>query len=1594
MNGQTNSAPTTTSTTGPIPLVAKLYNTTIRPGNMEHSVPILSQNNQIYYKTTGKYYVPLNIVNDVHINKVKQPGTVTLQPQSPVNMISESGSTTSDTTSQDSALGINHSKATQLMSKGSVHAAIQCSSQTIQGAFQDNKTIQGAIQDISQTMHGAIHDSSQTIQGTTQDNNQTIQGTTQDSSQTIQGTTQDSSQTIQGTTQDSSQTIQGTTQDSNQTIQGTTQDSSQTIQSTTQDNSQNIQGTTQDSSQTIQGTTQDSSQTIQGTTQDSSQNIQGSSQTMHGTTDDCSQIIQGTTQDMSQTMQEVIQDSSQIIQEPIQGSIQTTQEPIQGSTQTTQGPIQGSIQTTQEPIQGSTQTTQEPIQGSTQTNQEPLRGSIQTTEKPIQGSIQTTQEPIQGSTQTPQEPLQGSTQTTQEPLQGSTQTTQEPIQGSTQTTLEPLHDSREILGTVSMAPNSQTIPKRLQIHSMMDLAETAPVKTSLIHTESSTVVTDGICKPKFLFNSGVHNIKRCLNSALKNRNYNNSTGMVTSSRIPASQPISSSSNSSTSTNKQHDHETPEIAAGSPAFGLSHIIIIEKPDGSRETFNEYMCNFCQSKSKDQEVFLNHILSHMFVCGMCMFQAYTRLDVVCHVRDNHPEMREQFNTLQVMQLNSLEYQSMSKGMSSNSSTEISPPTQRQNSNIVQGLAPSALTPVSSSLGALPPRRMPETWQTEGPVLNVLHPPLPLSVSSTVRPIMPEAHTTNVRLLPAVNDNTSIPTLEPLAWMPSGVNKPNQPSYTKQTQDVKPESKQVDFLTQEYFIESDGNRSKPIGTVYMDVTALAMKHESNVIEIVPEQGYPAASGYPMQIHHKESIDSMPIDIVLDHFDNTSAELIQTSLLPSCEPMHISPLPPSELMQTSLLPHGENMNTTLLSPGELIHTPLKPSGEIMQTPLLTPGETLQTSLLTLDKTIATSLLTPGKTLQTPQGKATVLPPSVIPLSGGGETVVDVLFLNEIPDDLKIDLNKYFTRKGQTLQCNECFYSCSGSGSASHMREHVMSKHTEGRIWGCGYCFIKKNKRKGIISHVQSSHKGQSLRIVRRKPYEVQRRCETSVSTHKAVVTEKTKTWQCGHCSRQDTRWTVMSEHVKHAHSDQPFNSQALIKRTHSQMDNEILEMEARLTAQTAMVRLVPVEKMRLSPRYDISLPPTTSQITSSSVSYKCYYCTHSAHSMQDVKYHLLLDHKGHELMCYQQGIVSDELLRLCAHCDYNTTKSKAFQRHLNNNPSHILQQHVLINWQRNYEREIKEEPVETSDRVMKSLSENLLFACRHCKIYQVRGVRKMRQHLLRAHPGKFPLAIDVKAQEKHKAAQVHICPQSQCEFYTLEVSLFYSHIYECYPDYTPPCYITKHTTNASRHHAKNSSKSFKKSALHVVQNAVKKALCKKKGNAYIGVDSVKIRYMCIYCDYLTNELSEIRTHLFGSHTDRQPEAKDLRKKACRQRSRLFFCPHLMCDLITYQHHLFENHICPGIGAASEKPEGSTNPSMFKCEVCHILMSSQRSIEEHVRTHSDQRGYQKIQTSFETPQEQPGSEASTKLLGEVVLFPALTQTVQLDETMYPPLFF
>ena len=102
-------------------------------------------------------------------------------------------------------------------------------------------------------------------------------------------------------------------------------------------------------------------------------------------------------------------------------------------------------------------------------------------------------------------------------------------------------------------------------------------------------------------------------------------------------------------------EVETLSAQGNVFGLMRAFYtVTVPDHRPTAHKQFFCNFCKCKTWDQQVFLDHITSHLFVCGLCSFRTFSRADVVSHIIKKHPNEKGELPSLHAMHLQDVNLQ----------------------------------------------------------------------------------------------------------------------------------------------------------------------------------------------------------------------------------------------------------------------------------------------------------------------------------------------------------------------------------------------------------------------------------------------------------------------------------------------------------------------------------------------------------------------------------------------------------------------------------------------------------------------------------------------------------------------------------------------------------------------------------------------------------------------------------------------------------------------------------------------------------------------------------------------------------------------------
>ena len=178
----------------------------------------------------------------------------------------------------------------------------------------------------------------------------------------------------------------------------------------------------------------------------------------------------------------------------------------------------------------------------------------------------------------------------------------------------------------------------------------------------------------------------------------NSQSVHLASIIQAEEPELSSSRSGLPVNFGVGGNQPvvnvELKNQNTIFGL--MMILRTDQG---TEREFFCNFCLTKSTEEKLFMDHVASHLFVCGLCPYQSFARVDVVRHILKIHPDSQTNLAKLHTMHLENvtLKPQGQSLALSSSSTNSKSWSNVLGGNNLVAGgtrpNAPTVSTAVST-------------------------------------------------------------------------------------------------------------------------------------------------------------------------------------------------------------------------------------------------------------------------------------------------------------------------------------------------------------------------------------------------------------------------------------------------------------------------------------------------------------------------------------------------------------------------------------------------------------------------------------------------------------------------------------------------------------------------------------------------------------------------------------------------------------------------------------------------------------------------------------------------------------------------------------
>jgi len=355
---------------------------------------------------------------------------------------------------------------------------------------------------------------------------------------------------------------------------------------------------------------------------------------------------------------------------------------------------------------------------------------------------------------------------------------------------------------------------------------------------------------------------------------------------------------------------------------------------------------------------------------------------------------------------------------------------------------------------------------------------------------------------------------------------------------------------------------------------------------------------------------------------------------------------------------------------------------------------------------------VQPPNGIPTLSPPGQEHQNGDDRSKIAS---KSQSSGLKVSVVKYVDKKladrsqsyvydGKRLmaRCGVCGTTACGSDVLRQIREHVAAHFDECR-WACTYCTFQCNRRASILGHVSQRHRGQPLRVVRRRN---SRNGISSDSTPSltspdvpadAVTSQKLRgprcrrdqahilatsvMWQCTFCSRRSLFHGLIAIHMKLAHFEQIDNlrltPQRWIRPT-SQVDVACPDVSMK----RGQIRLVRIEDVARYPSLsdvilsngadlirlldtDYDLTSETDVASGDVAEFRCTHCHFRGAAPSVVKCHILQTHRSEEVTVLDLRSTrqpNHEHLLMCrsVECQFVTTSEKELRAHVAASPSH----------------------------------------------------------------------------------------------------------------------------------------------------------------------------------------------------------------------------------------------------------------------------------------------------------------------------------------------
>ncbi|KAK2173657.1 hypothetical protein NP493_859g01058 [Ridgeia piscesae] len=482
-----------------------------------------------------------------------------------------------------------------------------------------------------------------------------------------------------------------------------------------------------------------------------------------------------------------------------------------------------------------------------------------------------------------------------------------------------------------------------------------------------------------------------------------------------------------------------------------------------------------------------------------------------------------------------------------------------------------------------------------------------------------------------------------------------------------------------------------------------------------------------------------------------------------------------------------------------------------------------------------------------------------------DTVHLSKLPDDLKIDWQKYFTidRAASIAKCLKCSHESSGKHAFSHMRVHI-TVHTLERLWGCPYCDHRSSRRIFMYKHVVSQHAGRPVLLVRRRPYRVPsgpasrrlkirngtvdllptRRLQGPRSVREAkVLKDATDMFVCPSCSRSSVFRGNIRTHIKFVHPEsnpQNLHGEVVLRPPAMPSDGVVTPAHMK-TASVHLVRLEDVPKFAVLKK--------------------------------------IIAEKGE-----------------------------------------MLHHDLDINEGADEESMPMEDTTEML--VLPNSSELGKYGCPYC-VYKTFRPLVVKQHILYRHPDDEIKVCDLRVGGSKRSKFLYPCALLSCQFLTPMKEALYAHIGK------NPLHVGNTVTETLKHKDKDKGSSDDEPIAKIATrcSSLRSASLKNTptegavddDGALDGIfsatnDPVLVQFIsdlkggaatprlllkCRYCDLPSSyDPVTIKDHLISEHPRWDPVVLDVKARFYRQESRLYMCPLLSCDFMTYTSREFVSHL------------------------------------------------------------------------------------------------